>query len=673
MADGAEWLAGLGHIFTEARARDDGERCAVAPSPELKQRIEAELAGIRANAASVLSPLIHVAEPQRPGLNDGLIIPPSKFPLGTPLSLIRSAAADRAPLAGVVRVIVVLVDFSDKPMTQTAAHFQQLFFSPGVIPTKSVREYYQDVTHGIIDIQGEVVGPYRLPQTLATYAHGASGLGGTLPNATTMARDALLAADPAVNFAPYDNDGNGFVDAFIVIHAGRGAEETGSSGDIWSHKWTLDGGARTVDTTKVYGYLTVPEDAKIGVCCHELGHLLFGFPDLYDTDNSSEGIGNWCLMAAGSWGGGGDTPVHPSAWCKANQGWAAVDNRMGNGPLTIPDVKTSHTVYRLWKDGAPGGEYFLLENREPTGFDASLPGGGLLIWHIDESIGGNTNELHYKVALVQGDNLKNLEHNTNRGDAGDPYPGTSNNTSFTDTATPNSKSYAGIKTCVSVTGISPAGPVMTANVTVRCKVIEKRPKEHAKEVLKDKELNQDKSVVKDKGIDKQQIVDKKLDKPISEKKAEKPVTDKSQGLDKAFDKPGDGGKLVDGKPGLPGGLGGGGQHRSSADTAIASLNMRMANVEAMLSQLVGGGQGGQGGGGQSGEGGQSGAEGSGESSGGAGPQMSGGAAQPFIGGDLRPDLSQGALMQEDDSPAAQAEMQRGSAGAKRQYDKSAEH
>ena len=55
----------------------------------------------------------------------------------------------------------------------------------------------------------------------------------------TMARDAAVAADPAVNFAPYDNDGNGFVDAFIVVHAGSGGEETGNSGDIWSHKWTL--------------------------------------------------------------------------------------------------------------------------------------------------------------------------------------------------------------------------------------------------------------------------------------------------------------------------------------------------------------------------------------------------------------------------------------------------
>ena len=142
-----------------------------------------------------------------------------------------------------------------------------------------------------------------------------------------MARDAALAADADVNFAPYDNDGNGYVDAFIVIHAGAGAEETGSSNDIWSHKWVLAGGEYVADTTKIFAYLTVPEDSRIGVCAHELGHLLFGFPDLYDTDYISEGIGNWCLMAGGSWNGGGDMPAHPSAWCKANQGWVSVEQR----------------------------------------------------------------------------------------------------------------------------------------------------------------------------------------------------------------------------------------------------------------------------------------------------------------------------------------------------------
>jgi immune inhibitor A len=666
MSTSSKWLDEIKHVHAAARASDDGSRCTVAPSPELRERIQQELAGIRASSTSL--PFIRVGEPQRPGLNDGLIIPPEEFPLGTPMSMMRDAAAERAPLAGVVRVIVVLVDFTDKHMAQTAAHYQQLFFSTGVIPTKSVREYYTDVTHGIIDIQGQVVGPFRMPRTLAAYAHGASGLGSTLPNAATMAKDALVAADPTVNFAPFDNNGDGFVDAFIVIHAGAGAEVTGSSGDIWSHKWTLDGGARTVDGTKVFGYLTVPEDAKIGVCCHELGHLLFGFPDLYDTDGTSEGIGNWCLMAAGSWGGGGDTPVHPSAWCKANQGWASVDNRTANGSVSFPDVKTSHNVVRLWKDGAPSSEYFLVENRQQTGFDASLPGPGLLVWHVDESIAGNTNEAHPKIALLQADAKRDLELNHNRGDSGDPYPGSSSNTAVTNTSTPNTKSYSAASTCVTVTSISASSAVMTANVQVKCKVIKeaKELTKDTKDLHKDKELSKDvkdshkeKEVSKDtkdsKDIHKEKEITKDskdahkeiiTDKPLIDKRAEKPITDKSAVLDKPTDIPHGG---FD-----PGGL--------SSNPAIAALEQRLSNVEALLSQIASSmSGGGMSGGGMSG-GGMTGGSGG-----------TGGATGPFISQDLRPDLRRGALMGEADAAGAQADMQQGSASAKRQYDKSSEH
>jgi immune inhibitor A len=467
MANGSELLSNLERIWSGARASEDGERCAVAPHPELRNRIKHALASLTGTSGLPRAFQLKASEPTPFGLNDGVILPPEKFSFGIAPSQIRQAAAARPPLRGVVRVIVVLADFSDKPMTLDRQHFQDLFFSQGVVPTKSVREYYAEATNGLIDLQGDVVGPYRLPRTVKAYANGASGMGGLAPNARTMALDALLAADPQVNFTPYDNDGNGFVDAFIVIHAGSGGEQTGSGDDIWSHKWLIEGGAKAVDSTHVYAYLTVPEDCRIGVCAHELGHLLFGFPDLYDTDNSSEGIGNWCLMAAGSWGGNGDTPVHPSAWCKANQGWINVDNRTANGAVTLGDVKTSHKALRLWKKGAAGNEYFLVENRQKTGFDASLPGGGLLIWHIDEAQPGNTNEAHYKVALVQADGKRDMEHNRNRGDAGDCYPGSAGNHAFTKSSAPNSRSYAGADTGVAVSAIPAAGASMVLTVKVK--------------------------------------------------------------------------------------------------------------------------------------------------------------------------------------------------------------
>jgi immune inhibitor A len=448
--------------------------CMVAPSPELQERLKAEIersrTSLRRGAPGIVSTLLQVRHTDRPGLNDGLIIPGNYYPAGTPLGIVRSAAADRSPLRGTVRVIVVLVDFSDQVMAQTTAQINDLFFSTGVLPHGSVKEYYREVTNNLIDITGQVVGPYRMPRTMAEYAHGESGMGATSPNARTLAQDAVQAADAAVNFGPYDNDGNGFVDAFIVVHAGPGAEVTGSTNQIWSHKWVLEGGEYTTDGTRVYGYLTVPEDSRIGVCCHELGHLLFGWPDLYDTDYSSAGIGDWCLMAGGSWNGGGEVPSHPSAWCKANQGWVSVINQTTNQMVSIADAKDAFAIYRLWQNGAPGTEYFLVENRQRSRYDAQLPGDGLLIWHIDEAISSNSDEAHPKVALVQADGARQLESGANRGDGADPFPGTAGNTSFTNSSTPNSQSYAHVNTCVSVTAISGSAPVISAQLAVRCVV-----------------------------------------------------------------------------------------------------------------------------------------------------------------------------------------------------------
>ncbi|HET7508507.1 MAG TPA: M6 family metalloprotease domain-containing protein [Solirubrobacterales bacterium] len=475
----------LATIYRAAAETDDGHRCMVSASPELENTIEKEIEKAQEALESLPFSELQAREPHAYGLNDGLIVPGTEFPLGSPPSVIKEAAAERVPLRGTVRVIVVLVDFDDKQMEASKEHFEELFFSLGTMASGSVRDFYQEATHGLVDIQGEVVGTYRLPQTLATYAHGHSGMGSELPNARTMARDAAKAADADVDFAPYDNDGNGYVDAFVVIHAGKGAEETGSAGDIWSHKWVLDGGAYETDTTKIYGYLTVPENAKTGVCAHELGHLLFGWPDLYDTDYSSSGIGNWCLMAGGSWNGGGDRPAHPSAWCKANQGWVSVANQTGNGSATIPDVKESHNVIRLWSSGGTSQEYFLVENRQKTGFDDHLPQPGLLIWHIDDAIGGNTDENHPKVALMQADGKRDLEHKVNRGDSGDPFPGSADNRTFDADSNPSSNSYAGAKTCVAVRSISDSGPTMTAQLEVTCLKSPKEHKERIKELAKE--------------------------------------------------------------------------------------------------------------------------------------------------------------------------------------------
>ncbi|KAL7949234.1 M6 metalloprotease [Trichoderma barbatum] len=417
--------------------------CAVSIYPDLfaRHRVAA------ANTSHTSNQKVLSALPMRhgtgifPGLNDGTIFPKSHFDKSVSASTMSRAALDREPLRAIINVVLALVGAKER--------FQNLFFSTGQVATGSVKEFYQEVSGGKISLDGEVIGPLPLRREKAYYANGKSGMDESGPNSMTMADEAVTAATGRLNMNKYDNDKNGYsgnvltfvlVDVFCVVHAGSGAEESGSADDIWSLKWTLPA-ERKVNDVNIYGFLTIPEDARIGGCAHEIGRL--------------PGIGNWCLMASGNWGG-----------CKANQGWITVVNETQNHRITLADVKSDHKTHRLWKDGDMSSqEYFLIKNRQSTGFDSSLPSDGLLVWHVDDAVDNNKNERRSKVGLLQADGLAQLEIKGNHGDAGDPFPGITNKIIFNSTTAPSSKSYAGRDSFVSITNIPVSSHLMTFDIT----------------------------------------------------------------------------------------------------------------------------------------------------------------------------------------------------------------
>jgi len=73
---------------------------------------------------------------------------------------------------------------------------------------------------------------------------------------------------------------------------------------------------------------------------------------------------------------------------------------------------------------------------------------------------------HYKVDVEQADGDFDLNNGTNRGDAGDPWPGTSVNRNFHENSIPNSRDYNGNDTAVTVREISNSAPTMTADLYV---------------------------------------------------------------------------------------------------------------------------------------------------------------------------------------------------------------
>jgi immune inhibitor A len=356
--------------------------------------------------------------------------------------------------------LVLLVDFPDKPALTSPAHFDSLLFARNY-GTGSLRDYYLEVSGGRLDVStGRVIGWLRMPETYAYYVDGQRGFGLYPHNAQRLAEDALAAARDSLNLADYDNDGpdgiprsggsaddDGLVDGIFIVHAGTGFETSIDPNDIHSHEWGVKHPV-VYDSTTAWLYSMEPEDGTVGVFCHEYGHVL-GLPDLYDLGDlyGPVGVGDWSLMGTGSWRYRfqlGDTPTHLDAWCKAQLGFVEpIDVHETLPRERVTPVETGGSVYRLSTHGEPRPEYFLLENRQAIGFDQTLPGTGILVYHVDETVPTNADWRHYKVAVVQADGLMQLEGKNfgSRGDPGDPFPGIRGLQTFGPETTPSSDLY----------------------------------------------------------------------------------------------------------------------------------------------------------------------------------------------------------------------------------------
>ncbi len=384
-------------------------------------------------------------------------------------NLMQEAHANRHPLN--IQGIVILTEFTDNHANTPPEHYDTLLFSY-TDGQHSQRDYYLENSYGYLDITGDISGWYTMPHNYTYYSNN-NGFGTYPSNAQGLVEDAVLAADPYVDFSQYDFDNDGFVDILFVVHAGPGAEQTGNPNHIWSHRWSLPS-PLLVDGVYVYDYSMEPENGKVGVFSHELGHV-FGLPDLYDYDYDSQGLGDWSIMAGGSWGNGGNTPVHFDAWSKYMLGFVTPVNVTGHlEDVPIYRVEDNPVVYRLWRQGNTGPQYFLIENRRSILFDSYIPAEGLLVYHVDDLQNGNSHQWypghtssgHYKVALEQADANWDLERNINGGDDGDPFPGSTNSRRFDNSSWPDSRDYSSQFTHVRIYNISDQGDTMFVDMDV---------------------------------------------------------------------------------------------------------------------------------------------------------------------------------------------------------------
>jgi M6 family metalloprotease-like protein len=358
------------------------------------------------------------------------------------------------------RVIVIRVDFSDLSMGLTKSETETFF--------DLVQDFYVENSYGVFVPSFTVTNIVHRLGSLATY--------GADCGADIACRDIVLRQEA---IAAENNSGRDFseFDQVMIYHAGNGQESSGSGNDIWS---VFFPGGFLVDGQIFNGFTIVPEREALnvnalGVICHEYGHQL-GLPDLYDTSvaGGRSTVGSWDVMdypyTAAPGGQAGANPSHFGAWSKKFLGFANPNQLIDTSAnsLVSANVSSSSSQIPLFaSDVGPTNEFFLLEYRNALStatFDKGIPGSGLLIWHIDETVASDPTRLeqndvnspslngagHRGVELIEADFTENYRGGA-RGDAGDAF------TSASTFLTPQSDAFNGAASGLVLTGIQGVG------------------------------------------------------------------------------------------------------------------------------------------------------------------------------------------------------------------------
>ena len=290
-----------------------------------------------------------------------------------------------APQIGSVRVLVIAVDFPDYNHTMSTDQV-------AIETIDKMNDYYNQVSYGMLEIVGSVVGWVRVPHRLSSYGMDNGPFiddqdGDGYPDSWKLLRDALPLISNEVNLADYEQ--------VMILHAGYGQESSGSPSDIWSVayiRWRMETIAGDIEKFAIIPEFEADGLGTLGVSAHEFAHLL-GLPDLYSTSN--EQVGPWDLMARGAWNGNpkGTSPAEMIAWSRIFLGWITPERVMNLtseamvnatlDPIELPSSR--HQAVRVQPSASDLDHYYLIEVRQKIGYDLSLPSFGVLITFIDET------------------------------------------------------------------------------------------------------------------------------------------------------------------------------------------------------------------------------------------------------------------------------------------------
>jgi len=394
------------------------------------------------------------------------------------------------PVSGSRNVLIILVSYADRSLSTTAASWNTSVFSTSA---KAVAKFFNDNSFNnfsIVPVSHTQSGdPGVISVTLATN-HPNYGGTFTFSQDQQLGNAALAQASSFIDFNLYDTNGDGILQTselcIYFIHAGYERSGSTKTPNVWAHAWRttatgLTAGSKNVQRWALNGELNNNDvQHPMGVIAHEMGHQICELPDLYDTNSHNGGLGNFSLMAGGSWGAdtgeeSGTTPVALDAWSREYLGWT-VPQTSASGAVTLnPPLQSNTSAIKLVKTSFSTTEYFLMENRYPTGWDLGIRGktgfgstwqGGLLIIHVDNAVGSNAyvSGGHQGVMAEQASTAAcNMLTTTCRGDKTTLFY-SGNNSNWDSMTNPNSAFYNGTASDFSVTSISAPATGMTMTI-----------------------------------------------------------------------------------------------------------------------------------------------------------------------------------------------------------------
>lgn len=382
----------------------------------------------------------------------------------------RGLGGDHITYKGVKKGLVVLVDFKNKKF----ADGHDLEYYKNVINGKdfsdeeegyvgSVRDYFLAQSNGQFELDFDVVGPVTMSKNYGYY--GNDGAYQKDEKVYEMIKEACDGIQDKVNLKDYDWDGDGEADQVFFLYAGLGQASGGSAGTVWPHESELrywPCGVLSYPTGKINTYACANElqpetqgssryiSAGIGTICHEFSHCL-GFADMYDTTGGGGyGMSVFDVMDQGSYNGNGFVPCNYTAFERIYAGWVEAIELID--PATVKDMKSVSDYGRpfIMYNYKNTNEYFLMENRQNTGWDKGLYGSnGLLIVHVNyvpsRWANNSVNSSAEKIQCCTVVNADGSRENTQYSLQGDLYPyevkGVTMNDEFTDESEPAAKLY----------------------------------------------------------------------------------------------------------------------------------------------------------------------------------------------------------------------------------------